>query len=52
MKETYALERTVSLVQWANATPGVRLELLNYAEVFVDVWVVSVWVYECMGVCI
>ena len=33
MKETLFLERTVSLLQWAQTTPGVNLQLLNYAEV-------------------
>ena len=33
MKETLNLERTVSLLQWAQTTPGVNLQLLNYAEV-------------------
>ena len=33
LQETLILERTVSLLQWEKATPGVNLVLLNYAEV-------------------
>ena len=32
-KETLLLERTVSLLRWAKKTPGVKLQLLNYADV-------------------
>ena len=32
-KEVMLLERTVKLLKWATDTPGVRLQLLNYADV-------------------
>ena len=42
-KEVLLLEKTVSLLQWAQDTPGVHLQLLNYAEVRRE---------ECMRACV